>query len=76
MKEYPKEHLGSHDLTDLEKVARWHEKKYPDEPRRSYMYCSDGFCVYTFRGNQKTLRAIDKFLTFYRGLGRFFGDKD
>lgn len=75
MKTYAKDDLGSYDLADLEKVAVWHKKKYRDQPNLTYMFYSEGNCVYTFIGTAKELKTIDRFLTIYRKFKKLFGIK-
>lgn len=66
LEEFPKADIEERGLLELSKAAKWHQKKYSNQPMRTYMFTCEGVCVYTFRGTVKELKAIDRFLSTQR----------
>lgn len=65
--EFKREDSGCYDMEKLIAAADWHKKRYSTENGITYkFYDGEGVCVYTFYGDWKMLKTIDRFVKFYR----------
>ena len=59
---------------ELFDVCDWHSREFAGQPDKRYMFY-DGHktCCFTFQGDEQELKAVNRFLTVYRRIRRWWG---